>query len=140
MKPDAFLGGKLVPSFTTPPDTAQGMMTTTWWSSGPKPGAPGTAVILGHTQIGGYGVFNHLGQLRAGQVVGVSGHGVTLKFEVILTRSGIKKTDATALRGTLEHPPAGARLALITCSGHFNGHESVENTVVFAKLVASSKS
>ncbi len=133
---DEFLG-KQVPSFSVPPDTAKGMLTTTWWSSGPRPGAPGLAIILGHTQIGGPGVFNDLARLQTGDVAGVSNGTIVLKFQVIGSpMTGIPKTDATALQRVLIHAPPASRLAFITCSGHFNGHESVENTVVFMRLVA----
>lgn len=129
---DPFIG-KVVPSFGVPDD----MYTTTWWSSGPRPGSTGLAVILGHTQIGGYGVFNNLAHLKAGEAVGVTRGATTLRFEVMSVRTGISKTDPTALQTVLTRHPAQARLALLTCSGDFNGgfRESAENTVVFARLL-----
>lgn len=138
---DEFLG-KYVESFGVPPDSD--MYQTTWWSANsqgthePRPGDPGMAIILGHTQIGAYGVFNKLGELKPGQVAGVSNGHITLKFEVITVKSGIPKTDGSALNRVLNNHPRAARLALITCSGHFNGRESVENTVVFLRLVGAS--
>lgn len=131
---DPFLN-KTVPSFGVPGD----MYTTTWWSSGPKPGSAGMAVVLGHTQIGGYGVFNKLAHLKPGQTIGVTRANTTLKFEVLAVHTGISKKDPTALQTTLAHHPAAARLALLTCSGTFNQgyRESAENTVVFAKLVSA---
>jgi hypothetical protein len=96
------------------------------------------AVILGHTQIGGYGVFNRLSELRPRQRATVSSAAASLTFEVITVRSGIPKSDARALNRVLVSHPAAARLALITCSGHFNGRESAENTVVFLRLIAAT--
>jgi LPXTG-site transpeptidase (sortase) family protein len=139
---DEFVNAK-VPSFGVPPDTADGMLTPTWWSADlqgnpePKPGDTDMAIILGHTQIGGPGVFNDLGNLQQGAVIGVSDGSTTLKFQVISVQSGIPKTDPTALQNALNGHPPNARLALLTCSGHFNGHESVENTLVFAELVGA---
>jgi hypothetical protein len=132
---DPFLH-RTVPSFGVPDD----MYTTTWWSSGPLPGSAGLAIVLGHTQIGGYGVFNRLGAVRRGAVVGLTRGDDVLRFAVLSVVRGISKRRADDLRHVLVTPPSGARLALLTCSGRFNGtvHESVENTVVFARLVSAS--
>ena len=128
---DPFLN-RTVASFGVPDD----MYTTTWWSSGPKPGSDAMAVLLGHTQVGGYGVFNKLGSLSRGARVTVTGDGRTVRYAVIGVRTGISKTDPYALRKALEAHPPGAALALITCSGTFNTDydQSTENTVAFAKL------
>ena len=124
---------RTVDSFGVPPD----MYSTTWWSSGPQPGSGRLAVILGHTQIGGYGVFNKLGSLRAGDTVQVSGRDGALRFRVTTVRTGISKTDPYALRNALERHPDDSALALITCSGTFDTEydQSTENTVVFATLI-----
>jgi len=134
---DAWLGRK-VDQFGVPDD----MLTVAWWSSGPKPGSAGNmvSVLLGHTQISGYGVFNNLGQLKIGQSITLeSKDRKVLRFKVIGVEQGISKTDPAALQTALTHPPVGARLALITCSGDVSGpHRSREdNTVVFAGLVTS---
>jgi LPXTG-site transpeptidase (sortase) family protein len=123
---------QVVASFGVPDD----MYTTTWWSSGPKPGSGAMAVILGHTQVGGYGVFNHLGSLHRGDTVMLTGSGEPLRFAVVQVRTGISKTDPYALRKALAAHPADAALALITCSGTFdtNYDQSTENTVAFAEL------
>ena len=128
---DPFLN-RTVDSFGVPDD----MYSTTWWSSGPKPGSGQLAVILGHTQIGAYGVFNRLAALHPGDSVQVSGRAGLLRFTVTTVRTGISKTDPYALRTALERHPAGSALALITCSGTFDRDydQSTENTVVFAKL------
>jgi hypothetical protein len=134
---DEFLG-RNVETFGAPPTSD--MYTTTWWSANtngdrePRPGDPGMAIILGHTQIGAYGVFNDLGNLHPNQQVAVSNRQTTLTFAVIAVKAGIPKSDASALSRVLASHPAAARLALITCSGHFNGRESEENTVAFLRL------
>lgn len=127
------------PAFGVPDD----VYTTTWWSSGPAPGDNGLAVILGHSLVGSYAVFNELDTLHTGDIVGVqsgpSGSSVTYGFAVRRIVSGISKTDPNALRNVLAAPVTGSWLALITCSGPFNTsyHESMDNTVVFAQLVGS---
>lgn len=136
---DEFLG-RNVETFGAPPNND--VYTTVWWSANARgdaaarPGDPGMAVILGHTQIGAYGVFNDLGQLRTNETAAVSDGHVTLTFAVINVRSGIPKSDAGALTRVLVAHPGAARLALITCSGHFNGRESAENTVAFLSLIS----
>lgn len=129
---DPFLQ-RTVASFGVPSD----MYTTTWWSSGPKPGSGAMAVILGHTQVGGYGVFNKLGSLHRGAKVLLTGSGQPLHFAVVQVRTGISKTDPYALRKALAAHPADAALALITCSGTFDTDydQSTQNTVVFASLL-----
>ncbi len=139
--PDKHLDGRLVETFGVPAD----MITTTWWdadSNGnpkPKPGDPGMAIILGHTQIGGYGVFNDLGTLKPGDDVFILDDATTKHFRVIGDPiSGIPKEDGDALKTALENHPANAGLALLTCSGDFDSsiRESDENTVVFLELVS----
>jgi len=131
--PDKFLGGQLVPSFGVPPDSD--MVTTTWWSSGPNPGDPGMAIVLGHTQIGSYGVFNDLGKLKPGSDAFVSDGQATLHFSVIRVQERISKKDPTALQAALTNQPTDARLAFVTCSGHFDGTESEDNTIAFLSLI-----
>ena len=134
---DAWLGRK-VDQFGVPRD----MFTVAWWSSGPKPGSAdgAMAVLLGHTEIGGYGVFNDLGRLKIGEPITLeSKDRKVLRFEVVGVKPGISKTDPAALQGILTHPPTGARLALITCSGAVSGPQQSrkDNTVVFAGLATS---
>ena len=128
---DPFLGAR-VSSFGLPGPTD--VTDTAWWSDGARPGDPGLAVILGHTQIGAPGVFNNLGTVPAGAQVLVSDSDQTLLFTVTRVVASISKQNPTALEATLTgHKPA-ERLALITCSGPFDGRESVQNLVVFAAL------
>lgn len=129
--------GRDEPSFGVPPETAEGLLQTTWWSDGPKPGSRGMAIVLGHSDVG---IFDNLGKLKAGQVAGLSDGHTLLKFRVIgKPRTGIPKTDPAALQRALQHHPANARLALLTCSGQFNGSESEENTVVFLEFVSAER-
>lgn len=114
------------------------MRTTSWWSDGPEPGSGQMAVILGHTQVGGYGVFNDLGRLRPGSPLTLSAaNGDTLRLQVLgAPVTGLDKA-TSALANTLDHHPAGAAVALVTCGGQFDqaAHASEDNVVVFASLV-----
>lgn len=114
------------------------MRTTSWWSDGPQPGSGQMAVILGHTQVGGYGVFNKLGRLQPGSPLTLSAaNGDTLRLQVLgAPVAGLDKA-TSALANTLDHHPAGAAVALVTCGGQFDRdvHASEDNVVVFASLV-----
>lgn len=128
---DPFLG-KNVESFGVPAD----MRSTTWWSGGPRPGAAGLAVVLGHTQVGGQGVFDRLGDLAPGDRVEVRGPtgSRTAGFRVVEVISGIAKSDPGALGGVLSAHHDLHGLALITCGGEFDATvgASEDNTIVIA--------
>jgi sortase family protein len=130
--------GRTVQCFPVPSNATS----VVWWQSGPLPGTSRMAIMLGHHEIGGYGVFNNLGSLRLGQEIMIEGQGTVLHFIVIGSHSGIPKSSATALDAVLQKAPSGSRLALITCSGEvnsaLNSHE--DNTVVFAKLASATPS
>ncbi|MGV0746074.1 class F sortase [Mycolicibacterium sp. XJ870] len=133
MAPAPFLGGQVVPTFAVPPDASS----VGWWDGGPLVGAPGMAIMLGHTQVGGgYAVFNRLGELRSGDQVRVAGRpgGDGADFRIIRVVSGIPKKDPEALRRVLSDNAQGAQLALITCGGDFEAsyRASADNIVAFA--------
>jgi hypothetical protein len=126
--------GQQVTAFGVPTS----MRTTSWWSDGPEPGSGQMAVILGHTQVGGYGVFNRLGQLRAGAPLTLrAANGDTLRLQVLgAPVTGLDKA-TSALADTLNGHPAGADVALVTCGGTFDRQAgaSEDNVVVFASVV-----
>lgn len=118
-----------------------GPFTTVWWEEGPAPGEPGLAVILGHTRGQAPSVFADLPHLRPGALIGLVGTsavGTELvgRYLVDDVVTGIPKEDQSALRAVLDNAPAGATLALITCSGDIDEDLSshTDNTVVFASL------
>lgn len=99
-------------------------------------------MILGHHQIGGYGVFNRLGELRPGPqdpIMLESKDHVVQRLEVIKVRNGISKSDPNALRSALQHPPVGADVAFVTCSGDVSSSlgSHADNTIVFARIVGA---
>jgi sortase (surface protein transpeptidase) len=115
----------------------ESMRTTSWWSDGPEPGSGQMAVVLGHLQVGGPGVFNRLTALHAGDAVTMQdASGAVLHLRVLgAPVTGLDKA-TSALADTLDGHPAGAAVALVTCGGTFDSdvRSSEDNTVVFAAL------
>lgn len=103
-----------------------------WWKTGPPLGQPGgMAVFIGHHQIGGFGVFNDLGELKPGQTAMVEGDGLVIHLQAISVQANLPKDDAEALPNAIDHHPAGADAAFITCSGKVHGTSHDDNTVVY---------
>jgi Sortase domain len=106
-----------------------------WYTGGPTPGELGPAVIAGHVDSRGPGVFYRLHQMRAGDLITVTrADGRKPVFRVQRVRQFPKHQFPTRLvYGNVAHPA----LRLITCGGSFNsqsGHYD-DNIVVFADLV-----
>lgn len=109
-----------------------------WYSGGPRPGAPGPAIIVGHVDsaTSGRGVFFDLGALHIGDEVDVArADGTTARFRVTSVTSVPKTAFPTsAVYGNTPDP----ELRVITCGGQFDrktGHY-LSNTIVFATLIA----
>ena len=108
-----------------------------WYTGGPTPGELGPAVIAGHVDMKGPGVFYRLHDIAAGdQIVVTRADGSTPVFRVTQIRQYRKDQFPSQLvYGNIDH----AGLRLITCAGTFNsasGHYE-DNLVVFADLVAA---
>ena len=114
------------------------MRTVSWWSDGPRPGSGQMAVILGHTEVGGYGAFNKLTRLREGNAVTLtSTDGSVLHLQVVgAPLTGLAKS-TSALADALNGHPPGADVALVTCGGLFDeaAGQSEDNDVVFATVI-----
>jgi sortase (surface protein transpeptidase) len=107
-----------------------------WYELGPRPGAPGAAVIAGHVDsTAGPAVFYRLRDLRPGNVVDVRrGDGTGEFFRVYAVREFAKTEFPTS---AVYGATTDAELRLITCGGAFDsstGHY-VDNVVVFARAV-----
>ena len=104
-----------------------------WYTGSPKPGAIGSAIIVGHIDsVSGPGVFFRLSELRAGDMVYVKrSDGTLVEFRVTSVQMYLKDRFPTeAVYG----PTPDAELRLITCSGAFDsatGHY-LSNIVVYA--------
>ena len=106
-----------------------------WYTSGPTPGELGPAVIAGHIDWHGPGVFFKLHTLKLGDLVMVRrADGSQPTFRISRVARYPKDHFPTALvYDNLDH----AGLRLVTCGGSFNsqtGHYR-DNIVVFADLV-----
>jgi hypothetical protein len=104
-----------------------------WYTRGPRPGATGPAVILGHIDsYRGPGVFFRLVELRSGDLIYIRrSDGSRVAFRVTAVQTYRKDQFPTqAVYG----PTPDAELRLITCGGAFDattGHY-LSNVVVYA--------
>lgn len=103
-----------------------------WWGDGPRPGAVGAAVVVGHVDLDGrMGVFARLATARVGTVVRV-------RSGVAVTAYRVTRVDRYAKTrfpsDVVYRPSDRAELRLVTCGGRFDrrtGHYA-DNVVVSA--------
>jgi len=108
-----------------------------WYTGSPRPGAIGSAIIVGHIDsLTGPGVFYRLPELRGGDDVYVQrADGTTAEFRVTSVQTYPKDKFPTQ---TVYGPTPDAELRLITCGGVFDpatGHY-LSNIVVYATEVS----
>jgi sortase (surface protein transpeptidase) len=106
-----------------------------WYELGPRPGDPGSAVILGHVDSKrGPAVFYRLRELRRGDRVDITrADGSTVRFVVQRTAAYDKQRFPT---DEVYYPTLVPTLRLVTCGGQFDfttGHYR-SNIIVFATL------
>jgi sortase (surface protein transpeptidase) len=106
-----------------------------WYALGPRPGDPGSAVILGHVDSKrGPAVFFRLRELRRGDRVDITrADGSTARFVVQRTTTYDKQRFPT---DEVYYPTLVPTLRLVTCGGQFDfttGHYR-SNIIVFATL------
>jgi sortase (surface protein transpeptidase) len=106
-----------------------------WYALGPRPGDPGSAVILGHVDSKrGPAVFFRLRELRRGDQVEVTrADGSSVRFVVQRTAQYDKRQFPT---DEVYYPTLTPALRLVTCGGTFDataGHYR-SNILVFAAL------
>jgi sortase (surface protein transpeptidase) len=106
-----------------------------WYNGGPTPGELGPAIIAGHVDMKGPGVFARLHLLKAGDQVTVTRtDGSKPVFRVTQVSLFAKDAFPTQLvYGNVNRPV----LRLITCGGSFNsrtGHYE-DNIIAFAELL-----
>jgi hypothetical protein len=106
-----------------------------WYTLGPTPGEPGTAVLVGHVDTADRAaVFHRLHEIRPGKLIEVSRKDRrTATFKVDSIES-FPKTAFPASR-VLVHDQV-PRLALVTCGGAWVGDDTgyADNVIVFAHL------
>lgn len=111
------------------PATAGGLG---WWADGPRPGADGAAVVVGHVDLGRRpGVFGRLAEARPGTIVSVRAGSEVVTYRVV----SVQRYAKTAFPTDVVYRPTGApELRLVTCGGRFDprsGHYE-DNVVVQA--------
>ena len=104
-----------------------------WYKRGPRPGAPGPAVLIGHVDDRtGPAVFYRLRELRPGDKILIrQRHGPTMRFTVVRLER-VPKTALPTKRIWQTTPKPVLRL--ITCGGSFDrttGHYR-DNVIVYA--------
>lgn len=106
-----------------------------WWTNGPKPGADGAAVIVGHVDSEkGPAVFYKLRSLKQGDKITV--HRVD-NTEVTFVIDAIRQYSKNTLPTSMVYGPTPTpSLRLITCGGSFDKKTRSyrDNVVVFAHL------
>ena len=108
-----------------------------WYTGSPRPGAIGSAVIVGHIDsLSGPGVFYRLSELAAGDKIYVKrADGTLAEFRVTSVQTYLKDRFPTE---NVYGPVPDAELRLITCGGAFDaatGHY-LSNIVVYATAVS----
>jgi hypothetical protein len=106
-----------------------------WYHLGPRPGEPGSAVILGHVDsTSGPAVFFRLRELRRGDEILVGrADGSSVRFVVQRTSQYPKRWFPT---DEVYYPTLTPELRLVTCGGQFDfstGHYR-SNVIVFATI------
>jgi sortase (surface protein transpeptidase) len=106
-----------------------------WYALGPRPGDPGSAVILGHVDSKrGPAVFFRLRELRPGDRIDIRrADGSSLRFVVQRTAKYDKRRFPT---DAVYYPTLTPTLRLVTCGGQFDattGHYR-SNIIVFATM------
>ena len=109
-----------------------------WYKRGPRPGAPGPAVLIGHLDNRtGPAVFYRLRELGRGDKILIrQRHGPTMRFTVVRLERVAKTALPTKRIWTTTSVPV---LRLITCGGSFDrttGHYR-DNLIVYAARASS---
>jgi sortase (surface protein transpeptidase) len=117
----------------TPPLSRAGV--AGWYALGPRPGDPGSAVILGHVDsTRGPAVFFRLRELRRGDQITVRrADGSAVRFAVQRTVQSLKRRFPT---DDVYYPTLTPGLRLVTCGGEFDyGTDHYKsNIIVFATI------
>jgi hypothetical protein len=108
--------------------------TVGWYPLGPVPGETGAAILTGHISYNGPGVFEHLGDMKVGDEIGVTrADGTSVRFRTYAVDTYLKAEFPTdKVFAELDHP----ELKLISCGGALDkvNHTYDSNIVVSARL------
>lgn len=124
----------------TTPENAQevpaALDVTGWWRDGSVPGAPGNAVVVGHTASSDDGVFDPLVDVEAGDEVLVSGEDGTIAF-VVERRDIVPVDEFSTVAADVYRATGDSGLVLMTC-GDWNGRAFETTVIVHAAAVPAS--
>jgi LPXTG-site transpeptidase (sortase) family protein len=110
-----------------------------WWRRSVRPGTDhGQTVLTGHTVHDGGGVMDHLGKVRAGDVVRVVTPKGTMVYRTTKVLTLTKAQLARQARELFGQSRTSNRLVLVTCTG-WTGRDYTSNTVVFARPLGVRK-
>lgn len=110
-----------------------------WYTESPTPGERGPAVLAGHVDWKGPGVFFRLHRMRAGNQVVVTRADRTRALFRVTKVKRYPKNQFPSQEVYGDVP--GAELRLITCGGEFDrtAGSHLDNIVVFAELVITNR-
>jgi LPXTG-site transpeptidase (sortase) family protein len=118
-------------------DVPNSLTATGWWKDGQQPGQSGNAVIVGHTASKADGVFDHLSDVKNGDLVTVRGKKGKVTYRVTSEREvKVEKFAAESDKIYRETGPSG--LVLMTC-GDWNGKRFETTVIVYAKAVGKAQ-
>lgn len=128
-----------VTSVGTTPENAQevpgSLDETGWWRDGSVPGAPGNAVIVGHTASADDGVFDPLIDIEAGDEVLVLGEDGQRTF-VVESKDVVPVAEFATEAPEIYRTTGASGLVLMTC-GDWNGQEFESTVIVHAAPAAA---
>ncbi len=124
---------RVVPVGTTPEnaqEVPESLEETGWWRDGSEPGAPGNAVVVGHTASEDEGVFDPLVDVEKDDEVFVTGPDGTAAFTVTRTEV-VPVADFADVAAEVYRAEGDSGLVLMTC-GDWNGKEFETTVIVHA--------
>lgn len=106
---------------------------TGWWREGVQPGAPGNAVIVGHTASSDDGVFDALVDVTEGDRIVVEGPAGQVTFRVTEV-DDVRVEDFASVADDIYRADGPPGLVLLTC-GDWNGTAFETTVIVRAETV-----
>ena len=123
------------------PDGSMGvpnsLWTSSWLSTGPRPGQAGSSVIAGHRGIGTPALFSHLENVHEGDRIYVSD---ATGGELLYAVTRVASLDlSAATQFEVFGPTTQQQLVLVTCFGAYSRstHTYDHRLVVFSRLVTT---
>lgn len=121
----------LAPNRTLEVPPVETPQTVGFYRLGPRPGARGPAVILGHVNGGGQpGAFARLDTVRVGDRITINDQARVTTFRVTRIAAVPKEQFPT---DEVYSDTRGPELRLITCGGAFDGEDYRDNVIVWAQ-------